>query len=47
MPIAGAQPLAETLSAAADHARATRQAPMFAYTLLAGENDSEADADLQ
>ena len=45
MPIEGAHPLAEVLEAVAEHARASRHAPMFAYTLLAGRNDAEADAD--
>ena len=45
MPIDGAHPLAEVLDAVAEHALATRLAPMFAVTLLRGENDGEADAD--
>jgi 23S rRNA (adenine2503-C2)-methyltransferase len=45
MPVDDAHPLAEVLEAAAEHARATRQSPMFAYTLLAGENDADEDAD--
>jgi 23S rRNA (adenine2503-C2)-methyltransferase len=44
MPIDGAHPLAEVLEAAGEHARITRQSPMFAYTLLAGENDADEDA---
>jgi 23S rRNA (adenine2503-C2)-methyltransferase len=44
MPIEGAHPLEEVLDAAAEHARATRQAPMLAYTLLAGVNDGDDDA---
>lgn len=44
MPIDGAHPLSEVLEAAGEHARATKHAPMFAYTLLAGHNDSEDDA---
>ncbi len=44
MPIDGAHPLADVLAVAGEHARATNQAPMLAYTLLAGENDSAADA---
>jgi 23S rRNA (adenine2503-C2)-methyltransferase len=44
MPIDGAHPLAEVLAAAGEHARATRMAPMFAYTLLAGVNDADEDA---
>jgi 23S rRNA (adenine2503-C2)-methyltransferase len=45
MPIDGAHPLDEVLAAAGEHARITRMAPMFAYTLLAGDNDADADAD--
>jgi 23S rRNA (adenine2503-C2)-methyltransferase len=45
MPIDGAHPLEAVLEAAAEHARATGLSPMLAYTLLAGHNDSEADAD--
>lgn len=45
MPIEGAHPLPEVLAAAAEHARATGLAPMFAVTLLRGHNDGEADAD--
>jgi 23S rRNA (adenine2503-C2)-methyltransferase len=44
MPISRAHPLAEVLAAAADHARATGHAPMWAVTLLAGVNDAPADA---
>jgi 23S rRNA (adenine2503-C2)-methyltransferase len=44
MPIDSAHPLAEVLAAAGEHARATRMAPMFAYTLLAGVNDGDEDA---
>lgn len=44
MPIEGAHPLDEVLEACVYHARKTRNAPMWAYTLLAGENDGEADA---
>lgn len=44
MPIDDAHPLGDVIAAAADHARATRQSPMFAYTLLEGENDAGADA---
>src|SRR5262249_14349482 len=35
MPIDGAHPLDEVLSAAEEHARMTKLSPMFAYTLLA------------
>jgi 23S rRNA (adenine2503-C2)-methyltransferase len=44
MPITGAHPLAETLAAAADHARQTGLAPLWAVTLLAGVNDHDDDA---
>jgi 23S rRNA (adenine2503-C2)-methyltransferase len=44
MPIEGSHPLAEVLAAAAEHARATGQSPMLAYTLLAGVNDGDDDA---
>ena len=44
MPISRAHPLAEVLAAAADHARATGLAPLWAMTLLAGVNDSRDDA---
>ncbi len=44
MPITRAHSLDDVLAAAADHARATRLAPMWAVTLLAGVNDSDADA---
>jgi 23S rRNA (adenine2503-C2)-methyltransferase len=46
MPISRAHPLAEVLAAAADHARATRLAPLWAVTLLAGVNDTTDDARL-
>lgn len=45
MPIDGAHPLAEVLEAVAEHALASRHAPMFAFTLLAGRNDGEEDAE--
>jgi 23S rRNA (adenine2503-C2)-methyltransferase len=45
MPIADRHDLDDVLAAAADHARATGLAPMWAVTLLAGVNDSDADAD--
>lgn len=45
MPIDRAHPLAEVLEAAGEHAKATRMAPMFAYTLLEGDNDEPADAE--
>ncbi|HTR52847.1 MAG TPA: radical SAM protein [Kofleriaceae bacterium] len=44
MPITRAHGLDEVLAAAADHARATGLAPMWAVTLLAGVNDGNADA---
>ncbi len=44
MPIARAHDLDEVLAAAAEHARATGLAPMWAITLLAGVNDSDDDA---
>ena len=44
MPIARAHSLDEVLAAAAEHARTTGLAPMWAITLLAGVNDSDDDA---
>jgi 23S rRNA (adenine2503-C2)-methyltransferase len=44
MPIAERHELDEVLEAAADHARTTGLAPMWAVTLLDGVNDGEADA---
>jgi 23S rRNA (adenine2503-C2)-methyltransferase len=44
MPIARAHDLDAVLAAAADHARATGLAPMWAVTLMAGINDSDNDA---
>ncbi|HEY8141293.1 MAG TPA: radical SAM protein [Kofleriaceae bacterium] len=44
MPISRAHPLADVLAAAADHARATRLAPLWAVTLLDGINDTPEDA---
>ncbi len=44
MPIDRAHSLDEVLAAAADHTRVTGLSPMWAVTLLAGVNDSEADA---
>lgn len=44
MPIDSAHPLSEVLAAAGEHAKLTGHAPMLAYTLLAGHNDSDADA---
>jgi 23S rRNA (adenine2503-C2)-methyltransferase len=44
MPIADRHDLDDVIAAAADHARATHLAPMWAVTLLDGINDSDADA---
>jgi 23S rRNA (adenine2503-C2)-methyltransferase len=44
MPIERSYALADVLDAAAEHARATALAPMWAVTLLEGVNDSEEDA---
>lgn len=44
MPISRAWPLAAVLEAAAEHARTTRNAPMWAIALLEGVNDSEEEA---
>jgi 23S rRNA (adenine2503-C2)-methyltransferase len=44
MPIDGAHALGEVLEAAAEHARATGLAPMWAVTLLHGVNDGLEDA---
>lgn len=44
MPIAARHGLDEVLDAAAEHARTTGLAPMWAVTLLDGVNDGEADA---
>jgi 23S rRNA (adenine2503-C2)-methyltransferase len=44
MPIADRHELDDVIAAAADHARATGLAPMWAVTLLDGVNDSDADA---
>lgn len=43
IPLEHAYPLRDILQVAAAHARATRIAPMLAYTLLAGINDRDAD----
>jgi 23S rRNA (adenine2503-C2)-methyltransferase len=45
MPIENAHPLEEVLAVVGEHAQATRLSPMFAYTLLAGENDTDEDAE--
>jgi 23S rRNA (adenine2503-C2)-methyltransferase len=44
MPIADRHDFEDVIAAAADHARATGLAPMWAVTLLAGVNDTDADA---
>ena len=44
MPIADRHDFEDVIAAAADHARATGLAPMWAVTLLAGINDGDADA---
>jgi 23S rRNA (adenine2503-C2)-methyltransferase len=44
MPISSRHALDDVLSAAADHARATGLAPMWAVTLLDGVNDTDAHA---
>lgn len=44
MPIDKAHPIDEVLEAAGEHVRMTRHAPMWAYTLLAGVNDSRDNA---
>jgi len=44
MPITEHHALADVIAAAADHARTTGLAPMWAVTLLDGVNDSDADA---
>ncbi|HMG22495.1 MAG TPA: radical SAM protein [Kofleriaceae bacterium] len=44
MPIAERHELSDVIAAAADHARATGLAPMWAVTLLDGVNDGDADA---
>jgi 23S rRNA (adenine2503-C2)-methyltransferase len=44
MPIEATHALSDVLAAAGDHARRTRHAPLWAYTLLAGVNDSDDEA---
>jgi 23S rRNA (adenine2503-C2)-methyltransferase len=44
MPIDRAHPLDEVLEAAGEHARVTGRSPMWAFTLLEGQNDSDDDA---
>lgn len=41
MPIDGAHPLDEVLEAVGEHTRRSGHSPMWAYTLLAGDNDGE------
>lgn len=45
MPIDAAHPLPEVLAALGEHTRVSGHAPMWAYTLLKGQNDGERDAD--
>lgn len=45
MPITRAHSLAEVIDAGEEHATTTGLAPLWALTLLAGENDHDADAD--
>jgi 23S rRNA (adenine2503-C2)-methyltransferase len=45
MPIDRAHPLDEVIDAAAEHARATGLAPLWAVTLLEGVNDAREDAE--
>jgi 23S rRNA (adenine2503-C2)-methyltransferase len=44
MPIDAAQPLDKVLEAVGEHVAVTGNVPLFAYTLLAGHNDGDADA---
>ncbi|MET0595350.1 MAG: radical SAM protein [Polyangiaceae bacterium] len=44
IPLESRYPLATVLEAAGEHARTTDLAPLFAYTLLAGKNDTNEDA---
>jgi 23S rRNA (adenine2503-C2)-methyltransferase len=44
MPIDQAHPLEKVLQVVGEHTTVTRHSPLFAYTLLAGKNDSEEDA---
>jgi 23S rRNA (adenine2503-C2)-methyltransferase len=45
IPLESSQPLASVIEQLAQHARATRIAPMWAYTLLGGVNDTDEDLD--
>jgi 23S rRNA (adenine2503-C2)-methyltransferase len=44
IPLETRHPLVSVLAAVGEHARATNLAPLFAYTLLAGKNDTREDA---
>jgi 23S rRNA (adenine2503-C2)-methyltransferase len=44
IPIEAVHPLESVLDAVGAHTKVTRHAPLFAYTLLAGQNDSPDDA---
>jgi 23S rRNA (adenine2503-C2)-methyltransferase len=44
IPLEARYPLESVLAAAGEHARATNLVPLFAYTLLAGTNDTAEDA---
>jgi 23S rRNA (adenine2503-C2)-methyltransferase len=44
IPLEARYPLESVLNAAGEHARATTLVPLFAYTLLAGTNDTAEDA---
>jgi len=44
IPLDAVHPLDSVLRAVGEHAMATRHAPLFAYTLLAGQNDGPDDA---
>jgi 23S rRNA (adenine2503-C2)-methyltransferase len=44
IPIEDVHPLESVLAVVGEHALATRHAPLFAYTLLAGKNDAPDDA---
>jgi 23S rRNA (adenine2503-C2)-methyltransferase len=44
IPLEARYPLESVLAAAGEHARATNLVPLFAYTLLAGTNDTPEDA---
>jgi 23S rRNA (adenine2503-C2)-methyltransferase len=44
IPLEARHPLETVLVAVGEHAQTTRLAPLFAYTLLAGKNDTDEDA---